>query len=326
MFGLLALAFVLPKFVQNAAPEDGSIFSPSVETPSVPKPAKIVAPVNIPKIVSSVNPIQREDVNYDKLIPPFLSSVRDGEFDQANQMLGLLKDAIPSAVHSSLEYSLETAKGAHSAKLKFAEEKKVYEQKLLAAQKGIKDAKVAITDVLSNPGVIQTSSDNSPSEKLAPTLPKVPSLETPEIPSIDSLPKPAMKPEETKIAKLPEVPALDETKAASTQLNLPSDISVNFGFNSSEVPYYFYGSLDQIAEKLKNESRLAVELRGYSDSVGNAEYNKILSETRSNQIRVNLISRGVSEDQIQVKTFGSSVSPSGRSANHRRVDVVFYER
>ena len=136
------------------------------------------------------------------------------------------------------------------------------------------------------------------------------------IPALDSLPNPA-----------PLVKNVTpEVGQVSTELAIPSDMSVNFGFNSSDVPYYFYTNLDQAAKLLNNEPKLGVELRGYSDSVGNAEYNKVLSKTRSNQIKVNLTDRGVSEDQIVVKTFGASVSPHGRSANHRRVDIVFYER
>lgn len=316
MFGLLALAFVLPKFVQKAAPEDGSIFSPSATT-VVPKPSKKIKPVAFPKNnkventfkqpdQSSVDSQIQSDIDYNKLIPPFISTVKDGDYDQADQMLVLLKDAIPEAVHGSLRYSLQTSKGAHSAKQQ-------YEKQLLAAQEQVEAAKIAIKESLAN-------NNNGTVTDINKVLAKRSSL-----PVVKSLLKPSAAIKITNKAGQPEATDLDLVAPAPT-LTLPKEVSVNFGFNSSQVPYVSYTSLDRTAESLKNDPRLAVELRGYSDSVGNAEYNRILSETRSNQIKLNLTNRGVSADQIVVKTFGATVSPTGRSASHRRVDIVFYER
>ncbi len=80
-----------------------------------------------------------------------------------------------------------------------------------------------------------------------------------------------------------------------TKGNLITDIS--FDLNKYENPA-FYDELDAIAKYLTENPTAQIGVYGYTDTQGNPEYNKKLSEKRANFVKSYLIQKGAKDEQI----------------------------
>lgn len=86
--------------------------------------------------------------------------------------------------------------------------------------------------------------------------------------------------------------------------------------------------LDGVADTVKRCNCSGVEIRGYTDSVGDAGYNQKLSEARANAVKEYLEGHGVPSGVLTAHGYGednpvaSNSSAQGRSEN-RRVTVQF---
>ncbi len=86
-------------------------------------------------------------------------------------------------------------------------------------------------------------------------------------------------------------------------------------------------NLETIAESIKaSPAAFVINVVGHSDDSGTPTYNASLAEARARTVTAYLASRGISMDQIKVKSFGSerpiaaNTTPVGRQLN-RRVDI-----
>lgn len=90
------------------------------------------------------------------------------------------------------------------------------------------------------------------------------------------------------------------------------------------------GTLDRLANALREQSGRNVLIEGHTDNVGSDESNQSLSERRAHSVRAALAKRGVSSSQITAVGMGegspiaSNASADGRQAN-RRVELIFNE-
>ena len=116
----------------------------------------------------------------------------------------------------------------------------------------------------------------------------------------------------------PEMPA-DVSKLFSS-----SAATVSFTTNSGKLSTSSNASLNQIVKALKDNPELKVKLEGHAD---NAEKNaEEVSETRAAAVKAYLVSKGISEDRIEVEGFGSTMpisdngTATGRTRN-RRVEI-----
>ncbi|MGC2033011.1 MAG: OmpA family protein, partial [Steroidobacteraceae bacterium] len=102
--------------------------------------------------------------------------------------------------------------------------------------------------------------------------------------------------------------------------------AVDFEFNSAELTVPARQTLDEVAASLVKQPELKVEIQGYTDSTGSAEYNLHLSQKRSESVRSFLISKGVNPVGLTAKGFGkanpiaTNATTEGRAENRR---VVF---
>ena len=89
-----------------------------------------------------------------------------------------------------------------------------------------------------------------------------------------------------------------------------------------------FGTIERLANVLKEDPNRKVLIEGHTDSVGTDEYNQQLSEARANAVRTALLERGVSDSQVSAVGKGESFpvatndNPAGRQQN-RRVEMVF---
>jgi outer membrane protein OmpA-like peptidoglycan-associated protein len=85
-------------------------------------------------------------------------------------------------------------------------------------------------------------------------------------------------------------------------------------------------TLDQVAASLVKQPELTIEIQGYTDSTGSAEYNLHLSQKRAESVRSYLIGKSVSAAGLTAKGFGkanpiaTNATTEGRAENRR---VVF---
>lgn len=84
--------------------------------------------------------------------------------------------------------------------------------------------------------------------------------------------------------------------------------------------------LDQVVETLRSRPREQVVIRGFTDNVGDEDYNLRLSQQRAEAVRAYLASRGIPADRVLAQGLGENLpiasnnTPTGRAQN-RRVEV-----
>ena len=87
-------------------------------------------------------------------------------------------------------------------------------------------------------------------------------------------------------------------------------------------------TLNRLAIFLSANPQTKIIVEGHTDSRGSDEYNEVLSERRARAVATELMSRGISTDQLQTLGRGkgypvaSNDTPEGRQQN-RRVEIVF---
>jgi OmpA-OmpF porin, OOP family len=103
---------------------------------------------------------------------------------------------------------------------------------------------------------------------------------------------------------------------------------VTFATNSATLLPGSERTLDGVARTIQQCRCSHVDIRGYTDSVGKAEYNQKLSERRANSVKDYLESHGVPSGILTAQGFGeenpiaSNKTAEGRAQN-RRVTVQF---
>jgi OmpA-OmpF porin, OOP family len=87
-----------------------------------------------------------------------------------------------------------------------------------------------------------------------------------------------------------------------------------------------YRELDEVAEMLKANPSIEIQLEGHTDNIGNPKMNMELSKSRVEAVKKYLVEKGVAKKRIQTKAFGGTqplrneMSPEARAQN-RRVEM-----
>ncbi len=103
--------------------------------------------------------------------------------------------------------------------------------------------------------------------------------------------------------------------------------NVLFYMGTTDLLEESYHELDGVVAFLKTNSKIKIELRGYTDNRGDAKKDLALSQDRVGKIKSYLVSKGISTHRIVGKGFGSSKpiasnnTEDGRKLN-RRVEFV----
>ena len=106
--------------------------------------------------------------------------------------------------------------------------------------------------------------------------------------------------------------------------------TINFEINSTELTQSSYAGLDNISALFIQNQELRYEIQGHSDSIGDVDYNKLLSGARAGTVKNYIVSQGVSEANIIAIGYGSerpianNSTRDGRAAN-RRVEILLIE-
>ena len=100
---------------------------------------------------------------------------------------------------------------------------------------------------------------------------------------------------------------------------------VTFQPNAAKLTAEGKGTLDGVAETLKGQEDLKVEIAGHTDSVGSEAYNTLLSQQRADSVRTYLTGKGIDAKRMTAVGYGeaepvaSNDTEEGRR-NNRRVE------
>jgi outer membrane protein OmpA-like peptidoglycan-associated protein len=101
---------------------------------------------------------------------------------------------------------------------------------------------------------------------------------------------------------------------------------VAFAAGSARLLPQSYVPLDSIAEILKADTTVRIEVGAHTDNSGTPAENQHLSNLQAEAVRTYLVTKGVSFQQVQARGYGgafpltSDNTPRGRAAN-RRVEI-----
>ena len=108
-----------------------------------------------------------------------------------------------------------------------------------------------------------------------------------------------------------------------------SDDSVKFPTNVHELSTEAQSRLSELAGRLKSENRnVYLEIQGYTDAKGGADFNDKLGEERAEAVRKFLNQQGVALNRMSTISYGKDApvapndTPEGRAQNRRVVIIV----
>lgn len=141
-------------------------------------------------------------------------------------------------------------------------------------------------------------------------------------------PTPTPTPRDTAVARPePAAPAPTPTRPATRGKLTPGVIrGVAFAPGSARLLPGSYVPLDSIADILKADTTLRIEVGAHTDNAGTASENQHLTNLQAEAVRTYLVTKGVSFQQVQARGYGSAYpltsdnTPRGRIAN-RRVEI-----
>lgn len=110
-----------------------------------------------------------------------------------------------------------------------------------------------------------------------------------------------------------------ESVAATSGDKYMSESRIFFDFNSAELSPGARGELDKAAQGIESKSTSVILIEAHADQVGEAEYNKQLSERRAEAARAYLVERGVPASRIKVVSYGEGL-PVTNTENKARVN------
>lgn len=112
-------------------------------------------------------------------------------------------------------------------------------------------------------------------------------------------------------------------------------VTVNFDLNKDELrPGAKKVVHEEVVNALKNDGRLYVTIKGYTDGLGDPEYNKNLSKRRAESVKAYLTDKGIGDNRIRTFSFGASQDledgikwedlSEEELEKHRRVEIKLY--
>lgn len=106
-------------------------------------------------------------------------------------------------------------------------------------------------------------------------------------------------------AKAIELPVPMKVMELTAYLKLNMS-NVRYTYNKWDITPQFEGELDKIVDYLNKYKNVKIQLRSYTDSRGDDDYNMMLSEKRANSCVEYLISKGIDKNRLDSKWFGET--------------------
>ena len=110
----------------------------------------------------------------------------------------------------------------------------------------------------------------------------------------------------------------------SLVLNMPSNVT--FAVDQAQIDPSFFSTLNSVAIILNKYNQSLIDVYGFTDSTGSAQYNVDLSQRRAQSVSTYLSAQGIDRRRMYVVGFGkerpvaSNATEAGRAQN-RRVEL-----
>ncbi len=105
------------------------------------------------------------------------------------------------------------------------------------------------------------------------------------------------------------------------------DLVIRFDTDKSKVQSEYNAKIQEIVDFMNKYPEASCEIEGHTDSESGDKYNQGLSERRANQVKADLVKRGINPARLSAKGYGekrpisSNKTASGRQEN-RRVTIT----
>ncbi|SFO58506.1 OmpA-OmpF porin, OOP family [Algoriphagus ornithinivorans] len=96
-------------------------------------------------------------------------------------------------------------------------------------------------------------------------------------------------------------------------------VNVYYAFDSSKPLGYSISAANYVANFLKRNPGVSVEIKGYADELGPEDYNMKLSEKRAKAVYDILIAAGINSSRLSYKGYGEDTSVDKSSADARQM-------
>ena len=102
-----------------------------------------------------------------------------------------------------------------------------------------------------------------------------------------------------------------------------------FEFNSSDLDEPTEAFLDQLAETLRQDDNLQLNIEGHTDNIGSDKFNLKLSQKRAEVVKSKLIKKGIAAERLHAEGKGmheplnQNLTDEERAKN-RRVEIMVY--
>ena len=99
-----------------------------------------------------------------------------------------------------------------------------------------------------------------------------------------------------------------------------------FAQGKSDIDSKSYTSLNELAQMMKENTTMEIQLEGHTDNIGSPKANLSLSQDRVDAVKKYLVLKGIKKSRIQTKAFGGTqplaneLTPEARVKN-RRVEM-----
>lgn len=99
-----------------------------------------------------------------------------------------------------------------------------------------------------------------------------------------------------------------------------------FAQGKSTIDPKSFGELDEVAQMMKENTKVVIQLEGHTDNQGSSKANLALSEDRVEAVKRYLVTKGIGKDRVKTKAFGGSqplsneLTQEARALN-RRVEM-----
>jgi OOP family OmpA-OmpF porin len=125
---------------------------------------------------------------------------------------------------------------------------------------------------------------------------------------------------------LPAVSAAASGTPVAAALGASEKWSIQFGLNSAGVDASYRDELDGVASELSRDPASRLRVSGHTDTTGDVDYNRALSQRRAEATRDALVQSGVDPSRIEVHGYGpdAPVAPNDTRVNreaNRRAEI-----